>query len=173
MATVLAEGAVYIALMADTSKIPPLDPLTERALASELFNLTWQYLDMPTRDGSQDAAMLHAVHSSCWHWRAVGGPEQHAIGEWLCSRVYAVLGDGALALLHAQQSLAICEQFQLQNFVPASAHEALARAYCLLDSHERAISHRNLAYHLAIDLPDDDDRAVIEHDLSTLPLPAQ
>jgi hypothetical protein len=51
----------------------------------------------------------------------------------------------------------VCEEFDIGSFVPASAHEALARA------------ERNLAYGVAIDL-DDDDRGVIEGDLATLPL---
>ena len=146
-----------------------LDPLAERRLASELFNLTWDYLGMDSRTPEQDDSMIHAAHASRWHWGKAGGPEQWAIGEWLCSRVYAVLGRGDQSLHHAQRCLAICEEHDVMSFVPASAHEALARAHAVRGDMDAARAERNLAYGAAIDL-DDDDRGVIEADLATLPL---
>ena len=53
--------------------------------------------------------------------------------------------------------------------MPASAHEALARAHAVRGDMEAARAERNLSYGAAIDL-DDDDRGVIEADLATLPL---
>ena len=147
----------------------PLDPLDERRLASELFTLTWDYLGMASRTGSEDDLMIHAAHASRWHWGRAGGPEQWAIGDWLCSRVYAVLDRGEPALYHAQRCLAVCEEHRMGNFVPASAHEALARAHAVRGDMELARIERNLSYAAAIDL-DDDDRGVIEADLATLPI---
>lgn len=146
-----------------------LDPLAERRLASELFNLTWDYLGMDTRAPEQDDSMVHAAHASRWHWGKVGGPEQWAIGDWLCSRVYAVLGRGDQALYHALRCLAICDEYEVSSFVRASAHEALARAHAVRGEPEAARVERNLSYGAAIDL-DDDDRGVIEADLATLPI---
>ena len=148
--------------------VPP-DPLDERRLASELFTLTWDYLGMASRNGSEDDLMIHAAHASRWHWGRAGGPEQWAIGDWLCSRVYAVLDRGEPALYHAQRCLSICEEYGMGNFVPASAHEALARAHAVRGDMEKARIERNLSYAAAIDL-DDDDRGVIEADLATLPI---
>jgi hypothetical protein len=45
----------------------------------------------------------------------------------------------------------------------------MARAYCVLGDMDAARAERNLSYTAAIDL-DDDDRAVIEGDLATLPI---
>jgi hypothetical protein len=84
--------------------------------------------------------------------------------------VYAVLGRGEPALFHALRCLDVCNENGLESFVPASAHEALARAYAVLGDVEQAQVERNLAYQLAVALDDDDDRAVIESDLATLPL---
>ena len=149
----------------------PLDALEERRLASDLFTLTWDYLGMASRNGSEDDLMIHAAHASRWHWGRAGGPEQWAIGDWLCSRVYAVLDRGEPALYHAQRCLSICEEYGMGNFVPASAHEALARAHAVRGDMEKARIERNLSYAAAIDL-DDDDRGVIEADLATLPIEA-
>ena len=147
-----------------------LEPLGERELASELFNLTWDYLGMQSRIPDEDDAMVHAAHASRWHWGKVGGPEQWAIGEWQCSRVHAVLGHGDEALAHARHCLEIAEADRVDDFVPASAHEALSRAYAALGDFDAAREERNAAYRLAIEL-DDEDRDVIEHDLGTIPIP--
>ena len=142
----------------------------ERRVAMDLFNLTWAYLDMAQRAPEQDHAMVRTAEASKWHWRHVGAPTQFAIGEWQCSRVHAVLGEGDAALRYAQRCLEICESDRVDDFVPASAHEAMARAYAVLGDFDAAREQRNLAYRIAVDL-DDEDRDVIEHDLGTLPIP--
>lgn len=147
-----------------------LDPTEERRVAVDLFNHVWRLLEIEARTPAQDDDLVHAAHASRWHWGRVGGPEQWAIGEWQCSRVYAVLGRGDQALFHAQRCLDLCDENGVESFVPASAHEALARAHAVRGDLEAACVERNLAYALAVELDDDDDRAVIEADLATLPL---
>lgn len=152
--------------------MPELDPTVHRKLAIALFNRVWDYLDREDRTPAVDDAMVHAAHASCYHWSEVGGLEQLAIGEWQCSRVYAVLGHGEEAMWHAQRCLALCDEYGFENFIPASAHEAIARAWCVLGDVESACRERDLAYGLAVEL-DDDDRGTIESDLATLPIPRQ
>lgn len=151
--------------------VTPLDPLLERALASDLFNHVWTLLDVEGRSAAQDDAMVHAAHASRWHWGNVGGPEQWAVGEWQCSRVYAMLGRGEQSLHHARRCLDLSTMDGVDDFVEASAHEAMARAHAVLGDMAAARSERNAAYALAVALEDDDDRAVIESDLGTLPIP--
>jgi hypothetical protein len=153
-----------------TSNGADLDLVVERQAAMDLFHTTWRYLDREDRVPEHDAAMIACAEASLWHWRRVGAPTQWAIGEWQCSRVHAVLGDGERALAHARRSLEIAEADRVDDFVPASAHEALSRAYAVLGDMDAAREQRNLAYRLAIEL-DDEDRDVIEHDLGTIPIP--
>jgi hypothetical protein len=153
-----------------TSSDADLDLVIERQAAMDLFHTTWRYLDREDRAPEHDAAMIACAEASLWHWRRVGAPTQWAIGEWQCSRVHAVLGDGERALAHARRSLEIAEADRVDDFVPASAHEALSRAYAVLGDMDAAREQRNLAYRLAIEL-DDEDRDVIEHDLGTIPIP--
>lgn len=62
---------------------------------------------------SDDDRMLHLAHASRHHWGEVvgstdlgqGGPANLARGEWLCSRVYAVLGRAEPARHHAERLL--------------------------------------------------------------------
>lgn len=150
--------------------LTPMEPLEERRLASELFNHVWVLLDMTDRTPEQDDAMVHAAHASRWHWGRVGGPEQMAVGEWQCSRVYAVLGRPEPALHHARRCLELSVLDGVDDFVEASAHEAMARALAVAGDLEGAKAERNVAYALAVALEDDDDRGVIEGDLGTLPL---
>jgi hypothetical protein len=147
-----------------------IDIVTERQAALDLFHRTWRYLDLADREPEHDAAMIACAEASLWHWRRVGAPTQWAIGEWQCSRVRAVLGQGDEALAHAQRCLAIAEADRVDDFVPASAHEALSRAYAVLGDLDAARDERNTAYRLALDL-DNDERDVIEHDLGTIPIP--
>ena len=141
----------------------------ERQVAMDLFHATWRLLDLDTRTAEEAQAMVQCATASLWHWRHAGAATQWAIGEWQVSRVYAVLGDGVEALRHAQECLRIAESQRVDDFVPASAHESLARAHAILGDMEAARRERNLSYRIAVDL-DDDDRDVIEHDLSTLPI---
>jgi hypothetical protein len=147
-----------------------LDIPTERQAAMDLFHQTWRYLDSNDRLAEHDAAMLDCAEASLWHWRRVGAPTQWAIGEWQCSRVHAVLGRGEAALAHARRALDIAEADRVDDFVPASAHEALSRAYAVLGDMAAAREERNIAYRMALEL-DDEDRDVIEHDLGTIPIP--
>ena len=149
-----------------------LDPADERRVAVDLFNYVWRLLELEERTPEEDDALVHSAHASRWHWGRVGGPEQWAIGEWQVSRVYAELGRGPQSLFHAQRCLAICDEHALESFVPASAHEALARAYAVMGDFDTARAERDAAYRLAVDLEDDGDRGVIEADLATLPIPA-
>lgn len=153
-----------------TSSGDELDLMSEREAAMDLFHSTWRLLDRPHRTPEHDAAMIACAQASLWHWRRVGAATQWAIGEWQCSRVHAVLGDGEQALAHARRCWEIAEADRVDDFVPASAHEALSRAYAVLGDMDAAREERNLAYRLAIEL-DDEDRDVIEHDLGTIPIP--
>ena len=156
--------------MSDMSGLTPMDLLEERRVASELFNHVWALLDVADRTPEQDVAMIHAAHASRWHWGRVGGPEQQAVGEWQCSRVYAALDRPEAALYHARRCLEISAQDGVDPFVAASAHEAMARALAIAGDMDGARAERNAAYALAVELDDDDDRGVIEGDLGTLPI---
>ncbi|MFM9136332.1 MAG: VOC family protein [bacterium] len=141
----------------------------QRQIAVDLVSLTWSLLDRVHRSPAGDAAMVRVAESSLWHWSQVGSPTEQAIAEWQCSRVRATLGEGAPALEHAERCLRLSSQNRVDDIVPASAHEALARAYAVLGERDAALEQRNLSYRIAVDL-DEDDRVIIEHDLATLPL---
>lgn len=142
----------------------------QRAEAVALFNHVWSLLGLPRRSEAEDFDMVHAAHASRWHWGRAGGPQEWAIGEWQCSRVYAELIRPEPALVHARRCLALCQEHGLDGFVVASAHEALARAHLVGGDLAAARAERDQAAGLAAALDDLEDRAVVEGDLATLPL---
>jgi hypothetical protein len=146
------------------------DPAADRAQAIALFNHAWSLLDLPERTPAEDFDLIHCTHASRWHWGRAGGPQEWAIGEWQCARAYAVLGRPEPALVHARRCLDLCEEHQLDGFIVASAHEALARAYMVDGEVNAARIERDIAAELAAALQDLDDRAVVEGDLATLGL---
>jgi hypothetical protein len=139
-----------------------------RALAVGLFNDVWELLGTPDRTRELDGQMLHAAHASRFHWGMVGGPQQWAVGEWQCSRVYAVLGRGEPALHHARESLLICEETGLGDWVLAAAYEALARASGVAGDASGQASWLAKARQAVLAIADAEDREVIEADLATL-----
>lgn len=61
-------------------------------------------MEKEDRTEDDDDRMLHMAHASRHHWRSVGTPANLARREWLCSRVYAVLGRPEPCLPHAGES---------------------------------------------------------------------
>ncbi len=108
------------------------------------------------------------AHASRHHWEAVGTPVNLARGEWLCSRVYAVLGRAEPALHHARRVLGICEEHGIGDWDLAFAHEALARAHALAGDRAAAEAARARAHAAAEHIADPQDRELLEADLRTI-----
>lgn len=147
---------------------PTLSAEAQRRVASDLFNLVWQLLDTPERTSEQDERMLHAAHSSRFHWGEVGEPVNLARGEWQCSRVYAVLGRAEPALHHARRCLELCEANGIGDFDLAFAWEALARAHAVRGDAEEATRCLDRAREAARAIGEDEDRDIVLGDLADI-----
>ncbi|HYM40365.1 MAG TPA: hypothetical protein VEY12_09555 [Thermoplasmata archaeon] len=99
-----------------------------RKMAAKEFNLVWALLEKKRRTPDQIDEMIHAAHSSRYHWGIVGKPVNRAIGEWQVSHVYAVLRRAEPSWYHAKRSLDLCRRHRIGGFPLAFAYEALARA---------------------------------------------
>jgi DNA-binding transcriptional MerR regulator len=148
-----------------------LDPDSHRRLGVELFNHVWRLLETEDRTPEQDDEMVHAAHASRWHWSRTGVPDlpqRLAVGEWQCSRVYAVLGRGEGALHHARRCLALVEAGGLEDWMTASAYEAMARASFVAGDSAAFEDWRARARDATAAIADEEEREVIEGDLATL-----
>jgi DNA-binding transcriptional MerR regulator len=144
-------------------------PADEKALAISLYNGVWEYLGKENRTPADDDTMVHMAHASRYHWGNVGAPVNLARGEWLCSRVYAVLGRAESARYHAQRELDICRENGIGDWDVAVAYEALARSAAVAGNAELARGYTEQALLAAEDIVDPEDRAVVLDDLETIP----
>ncbi len=151
---------------------PELDPTTQRQLAAGLYNYTWTLLEQEDRSADDVDRMIHAAHASRLHWDAIGLPANRARGEWLCSRVYSVLGRGEPAVWHARRCLAILEVGGegIEDWDLPGAYEALARAHAVAGDPVAAGTWRDRSRDALARVADAEDRELIEGDLATLPL---
>lgn len=140
-----------------------------KRLAVELFNGTWDLLDRPNRSPDDNREMLARAHTSRWHWGKVGTPLEFERGDWLISRVYAVLSQPQLALDYARTCLEICEANGYTDFDIAFAHEAVARALVLAGDKTGAARHRELATRAGEAIADKGNRDYFKSVLETLP----
>jgi hypothetical protein len=147
-----------------------LDATLERDLAGSLYNYTWVLMERTDRSAGEDDEMVHAAHASAYHWMTVGEPRHHCRGEWLCARVYTLVGRAEPALHHARRCLALCEEHAagLADWDLPYAHEALARAYAVAGDADRVAEHRAAAEALLADVADPQDREQLERDLASL-----
>ena len=156
---------------AGTTGTDPLDADTHRRLGVDLFNHVWRLLETEERTAEQDDEMVHAAHASRLHWSRSGAsdlPQRLAVGEWQCSRVYAVLGRPEPALHHARRCVALVEAGGLEDWVAASAYEAMARASSVAGDRAAFDDWRSRARAATDAIADPEDREVIEGDLATL-----
>lgn len=167
----LSEGKgpiVSDATAASTSS--DLDDATRRRLAADLYNRTWTLLEIPDRSPAQTDELIHTAHASRHHWGEVGTPANLARGEWLCSRVYAVLGRAEPALWHARRCVEIDEANGIRDWDIASAYEAMARALAVGGDTAAAREWASRARVACDEIADEEDREPIAADIASLPL---
>jgi DNA-binding transcriptional MerR regulator len=149
-----------------------LDAATQRQLGVDLYNSTWTLIENANRTDAETDEMIHRAHASRWHWARVGTDVNLARGEWLCSRVYAILGRGEPALWHARRCVEINEALATdarETWDLPAAYEAMARAsYAAGDSASGAL-WKVKAQAALEQITDADDREPIAQDLLTLP----
>jgi DNA-binding transcriptional MerR regulator len=155
---------------------PEIDPVTRRALAAGLYNHCWKLLEIPARTPEQDAELIHCAHASRYHWGEIADtPARLWRGEWMCSRVYSVLGRPEPALWHARRALALVEASAgaadpaVEDWDRPAVYEGMARASFVAGEAADGTAWKARAAELAAAIADADDRDVIEQDLATLP----
>jgi DNA-binding transcriptional MerR regulator len=163
-------------LVTETAAATPADMLDadgHRRLGKALYNHTWSLLEMPDRNQEQVDEMIAATHASAWHWSKAGGTLANAArSQWQIARVYATLGRGEPALVHARRALELAEAATTAGVaddwdVP-SALEALARAQSVAGDGAGAAETLAQGREAAARIADPEDRQLIEQDLASI-----
>jgi hypothetical protein len=146
-----------------------LRPEQDRQLAADLFNRTWELLELETRTAEQDREMLCCAMGSRLHWERVGTDENLTVADWLVGQVASRLGHASLAVDFAVAALDRAEGARLKPWVLASALEGVARAYAA--DGEGAKRDEFVARAVAaLDIIDEEeDRELIESQIATVP----
>lgn len=133
-----------------------------KLFAKKLNGEVWNLLDQPSRTAEEDERMVYTAHASCCHWLKIGTPVHHQRGEWLISRVYAVIGQGEQSLRHAERCMALTVENPdyMADFDLPFAHECLARAYALVGRREDARRFYRLAEQGGGSIADEEDRTI-------------
>ncbi len=147
-----------------------MDADEHRQLGIELYNRTWELLE----GGADPDETVHTAHASAYHWRHAAGATaaNRARSEWLCSRVYALLGRPEAALHHARRCIELVESApaEMEDWDKAGAYEALTRAHLAAGEMDDARHFFELARKETAKIAEEDDRKHIEADLDGLPL---
>lgn len=144
-----------------------LDPVTEKDLAIALYNQTKALLRNASRTSAQDLEMIHMAHASGHHWSKVGNVQNFAIGEWLCSRVYANVIQPQASLFHALACRRLSGADSVEAWVVGFAEETLVRAYVVNGDFDAAKVHYEAAKAIAETL-DPESREMLLSDLKDL-----
>jgi hypothetical protein len=145
-----------------------------RRFAVELFNRSWDLLEMPERTTEDDAEMLAVAFASAYHWSQVGTAENIALGDHQIAKVASHVGQPALALHYARRALEAIEIGHFGDWQVAAAYEGMARASAAAgDRSGRDYWLQRCMIALGA-VSDAGDRSVVAEQLLNLPdLPAQ
>ena len=137
-----------------------------RSQAIEANNSVWELLDSDVPDTTE---LLGRAYAASYHWARAADrtPATAARASWLLSRCHAVLGQGELALHHADECATTVAEAGLEDFDLGYSHEARARALAALGRTDEASAE--LAAAKAVEIVDDQDREVFESDLAAPP----
>jgi hypothetical protein len=130
--------------------------------ATDFSNQAWEYLERNGRSRMEDVRMLDLAHASLAHWRAVGGAVRQQRGEWLISRIHAVLGEGGPALKHAQLCFQLLEENkgEMDEADIAFSYEAIARAYAVNGDKRESLKFLEMARKAGEGIKNDKDRNI-------------
>jgi hypothetical protein len=125
-------------------------------------------LEKKDRNNHDDELMIHAAHTSCYHWLQVGSGLHHQRAEWLLSHVYAEVGIAAAALKHAKRCLELTEDYMelMQDFDIAYSYEALARAHALNSNVQEAMMYIRKAEVSGQAIANEEDRKIFLADFN-------
>ena len=141
-----------------------------RYFAVECFNKTWDLIDKKDRTPQEDTRMLQLSLTSLWHWteRIDCTPENHSVGLWQVSRVFALLGQTENALQFAQECLEISRDPAVPPYCLGYAWEAMARAKMAAGDSEEMQEALVQAHRIAGSLPDVETQKMLLADLQTI-----
>lgn len=137
-------------------------------LAVDLFNQTWDLIEKENCNQVEIDRMINAAHASRYHWEIAGEGVNIARGEWLISRVYALLNRGEPCHYHANRCLEVILENDLKDFDLAFAYEGMARAAAITRNEDETSKYIKLAEKAGAKIQEPNDRNYFFSELHTI-----
>jgi hypothetical protein len=139
-----------------------------RKFAVDLFNHTWDLLELSSRSEDDDLDMLASALASLHHWRQVGEAKNLSVSDWQVSRVLSVLRHADAAARFGRRALRLADDNDLGPFYAGYAHEALARSALVAGDFEARDRHLAEARALVDQVENKGEADVLRKDLDEL-----
>ncbi|HVQ17659.1 MAG TPA: hypothetical protein VMT27_01330 [Actinomycetes bacterium] len=141
----------------------------QRTLAVRMFNATWDLIETRDRSAEQDRQMLLMACASRQLWDGIGGPMEKSTGDWQVGHVAALLGHASLSLDFANAAYEQAISGEVPAWMIASTSEGLARAHAAAGHALERDAWIQRTRQLLQAVEDDEDRSLVETQLSTVP----
>lgn len=145
--------------------------LWQRRLASQANNRAWSLAELPSRTEEEDEEMLHAAHAAMYFWKIVGTEHNCAHAALLVSHVYALLGLMNPAVQYQLKWQALLLSDNAEPWETALAHAVAANVAAVAGDTTAHRTHYIDAVARTAQLPDPEDRAILEATLRVVPEP--
>ena len=135
------------------------------------FNRVWDLIDKGDgRTAAETEEMVECAHASLWHWmrRDDGTPTNLSVGLWQISRVYATVGNGAMAKDYGARCEKVSREGEVSPFLLGYALEACARAEAVAGNSDGARQLIAEARGLAEKVEDKGEREALIADLDSI-----
>ena len=132
---------------------------------------TWNLLGKEDRNEQDDVRMVNFAQASLYHWRKSHKykPVNEQRGQWMLSRVYAVLCKGEEALSHAEETSKLTKEQDLKDFDLAYSYEALARANAAVGNNNECTKWLQKAQEAGTHISNAEDKKYFISDLESTP----
>jgi hypothetical protein len=145
--------------------------LWQRRLASQANNRAWALSEATSRTPEEDEEMLQAAHAAMHFWKIVGNDNNRAHAAQLLAHVYALLGLPNPAAHFLAKSQPVFLSGNAEAWEVALAHAVMANVAAARRDAEGHRAHFRKAVELVAQLPDPEERKILEATLRIVPRP--
>ena len=145
----------------------------QRRLASQANNRAWTLAEALQRTPAEDEEMLQAAHAAMYLWNMAGNDRNRALAALLVAHACALLGMGEPAARFLAKSQSLTMPDGAAPWEVALVHAVVANVAAVNADGPAHRLHYRKAHELVAQLPDPEDRSILEATLRVLPRPTQ
>jgi len=155
------------------SETPPPEEVAtwQRRLASQANNRAWSLSESLGRTPEEDEEMLQAAHAAMYFWKKAGNANNHAHAALLVAHAYALLRLPGPAKHYLRQFQPFFLDQESKPWELALSHAVVANVAAAAGEGDAHARHYAEAARLIAELPDPEDREILDATLRVIPVP--